>query len=234
MIAGSQVVAIVPARGGSKGIPRKNLAVLAGRTLLERAIDVAARVPAVDRIIVSTDDDEIAAVATAAGADVHVRPAALATDSSRVIEALRHCCDTVLDPAGAGNALLVLLEPTCPLRTPADVTACIEALAAGGCDAVATFTEAATNPWRTWRLVDGRPEHFIPGANPWLPRQELPAAHELTGAVYAFWRDHLRDPEREILSGDIRAVELPPERSLDIDTTLDLHLAESLLEEKES
>jgi len=230
VIGTRQVIAIVPARGGSKGIPRKNLAVVGGRTLLDRAVAVGRSVPAIDRVIVSTDDAEIAAAARAAGAEVHARPAHLATDTSKVIEAIRHLCDTLLDPAGAGNALLVLLEPTCPLRTPQDVTACIETLAAGG-DAVATFTSAATNPWRAWRIVDGRPEHFIAGANPWLPRQQLPPAYELTGAVYAFWRDNLRDPAREILAGEVRAVILPPERSLDIDTVRDLHVAEALLKE---
>ncbi|HOX24965.1 MAG TPA: acylneuraminate cytidylyltransferase family protein [Candidatus Krumholzibacteria bacterium] len=230
MIASRPVVAIIPARGGSKGIPRKNLARLGGVTLLERAIAVAREVPAVDRIVVSTDDAEIARVARAAGAEIHERPPRLATDASKVIEAIRHLCDTLLDPSGAGNALLVLLEPTCPLRTALDVARCVETLAAGG-DAVATFTAAATNPWRAWRITDGRPEHFVAGANPWLPRQQLPPAYELTGAAYAFWRDNLRDPRNEVLCGDVRAVILPPERSLDIDTVRDLHVAEALLKE---
>ncbi len=234
MIAGSEVIAIVPARGGSKGIPRKNLSQLGGLSLLERAIDVARKTAAVDRVVVSTDNDEIAGVATAAGAEVHHRPPELSTDTALVIDALRHCADTMLDPAGAGNALLLLLEPTCPLRTPADVIACIETLAAGGCDSVGTFTEAATNPWRAWTIEGGRPDQFVPGANPWLPRQKLPPAYELTGSVYAFWRDSLRDPERAILSGEIAAVILPRERSLDIDDALDLHVARALFEETDS
>ncbi len=232
MIGSRQVIAIVPARGGSKGIPRKNLALLGGRTLLERAIAVAREVPLVDRVVVSTDDEEIARVARDAGAEIHARPPHLATDGSKVIEALRHLCETLLDPAGLVNPLLVLLEPTCPLRAPHDVTACLELLAGGG-DCVATFTTAATNPWRAWRIADGRPEHFVAGANPWLPRQQLPPAFELTGAVYAFWRDNLRDPRHEVLCGDIRAVILPPERSLDIDTVRDLHVAEALLKESQ-
>jgi CMP-N-acetylneuraminic acid synthetase len=229
MVQSSPVIAIVPARGGSKAIPRKNLALLAGRTLLERAIDVAHGVEAIARTIVSTDDEEIAAVATAAGAEIHHRPAALATDTSKVIEAIRHLCETRLDPSGARNPMLVLLEPTCPLRQVDDVTRCIALLAAGGCDSVATFTTAATNPWRAWRIESDRARSFIDGANPWLPRQKLPPAYALSGAVYALWRDRLRDPDAEILSGVIGAVVLPPERSLDIDTVLDLEVAEALV-----
>ncbi len=229
MIDGKPVIAIVPARGGSKGIPRKNLQLLGGQTLLERAIAIGHATSAVDRIIVSTDNAEIAAVGRAAGADIHDRPAALATDGAKVIEALRHLCDTMLDGRGAGDALLVLLEPTCPLRAVEDVTACIERLAAGGCDSVATFTQAATNPWRAWHLDGDQPRYFVEGANPWLPRQKLPAAYELTGAVYAFWRANLLDVRNEVLCGAIRAVLLPPERSLDIDTLIDLDVAEALL-----
>jgi CMP-N,N'-diacetyllegionaminic acid synthase len=230
MIGGSQVIAIVPARGGSKGIPGKNLVRLKGRSLLQRAIDTAREVACVDRVVVSTDDPRIAGAATAAGAEVHHRPAALATDTSRVIEALRHLCDTHLDPTGAGNALLLLLEPTCPLRAASDVEQCARMLAEGGCDSVATFTPAATNPWRAWRIEENRPHTFIPGAVPWLPRQELPAAYELSGGVYAFWRDNLRDPANEILCGEIKALIVPPERSLDIDTVMDLAAAEALLD----
>jgi CMP-N,N'-diacetyllegionaminic acid synthase len=229
MIHDVQVIAIVPARGGSRGIPRKNLARLGGRTLLERAIDTARAVPAIDRVVVSTDDAEIARVARAAGAEVHDRPAALATDASRVIETIRHLCETLLDPTGAGNAILVLLEPTCPMRDPDDVRRCIERLARGDCDSVATFTPAEVNPWRAWRIEDDRPRHFVEGANPWLPRQQLPPAYRLSGAVYAFRRDNLRDPAHEILCGEIRAVILPPERSHDIDTPFDLRIAEALL-----
>ncbi|MFH1143682.1 MAG: acylneuraminate cytidylyltransferase family protein, partial [Candidatus Eisenbacteria bacterium] len=222
MIRAAQVVAVVPARGGSKGIPRKNLARLGGRTLVERAIDVARAVECIDRILVSTDDGEIARVAMAAGAEVHVRPSEMATDTSKVVEALRHLCDTMLDPAGAGNAMVVLLEPTCPFRSAADVSACIARLAAGGCDAVATFTPAKVNPWRTWAIEEDRPRSFIPGANPWLPRQQLPPAYQLSGAVYAFWRDNLRNPTHEVLCGEIRAVIIPAARSFDIDGPLDL------------
>jgi CMP-N,N'-diacetyllegionaminic acid synthase len=229
MIGAAQVIAIVPARGGSKGIPRKNLAKLGGRTLLERAIDVARAVDVIDRIIVSTDDPEIASVAVLAKAEVHLRPGNLSTDTSKVIDSIRHLCDTMLDPQGAENPLLVLLEPTCPLRSAEDIARCVGLLGAGGCDSVGTFTEAATNPWRAWRLECGRPLHFIDGANPWLPRQALPPAYQLSGAVYAFWRKNLRDPSNEILCGEIRAVVLPHERSLDIDTPVDLAVAEALL-----
>ncbi|MEZ4386119.1 MAG: sugar phosphate nucleotidyltransferase [Candidatus Krumholzibacteriia bacterium] len=131
-----------------QGHPRARTCSSSAATLLERAIGIGLATPAVDRVIVSTDDPEIAAVGRTAGAQIHARPSELATDGSKVIASLRHLGDTLLDAEGAGNALLVLLEPTCPLRAVADVTACIELLGEGRHDSVATFTAAHTNPWR--------------------------------------------------------------------------------------
>jgi CMP-N,N'-diacetyllegionaminic acid synthase len=228
LIRDTRVVAVVPARGGSKSIPRKNLAPLGGRPLLAWAIEVARATPTVDRVLVSTDDREIGGVAAALGAEVYWRPAALATDDAVVIDALRHLVRQ-LRAEGEEAGILVLLEPTCPLRSVEDVERCIE-FVAGGRDSAATFRTAELHPHRAWRIVDGAPRPFIDGAVPWLPRQKLPPAFQLNGAVYAVRMDRLMDEsEIGLLVGRAAAVLMPSERSIDIDTAHDLLVAEALL-----
>jgi len=229
MLNGEQVVAIIPARGGSKSIPGKNIRPLRGKPLLVWSIEVAQQVSEISRIIVSTDDDEITALARAHGAEVYARPPHLATDESLVIDALKDLLRT-LRTEGSAPEWIVLLEPTCPLRSPSDVRECLKLVAQGDVDSVATFTGAELNPHRAWRLVDGKPEVFIPGAVPWLPRQKLPEAYQLNGAVYVFRADLLAQETQSILLGRLGAVLMPRDRSLDIDDPIDFTVVEALLE----
>jgi N-acylneuraminate cytidylyltransferase len=225
-----RVVAVVPARGGSTTVPGKNLRDLGGRPLVAWPIDVAHETPAVDRVVVTTDDPDIAAVAREHGADVVDRPAELATDDALVVDALRHVVET-FEATGEDASVLVMLEPTCPLRTADDVERCLDRLATGDCDSVATFTEASLNPHRVWRVDDGRPEPYLPDANPFQPRQSLPEAYELTGGVYAFAVDALPETGSSLLFERPAAVEMAAERSVDIDTELDFAVAETLVAE---
>jgi len=228
LIRERRVVAVVPARGGSKSIPRKNLVSLGGRPLIAWSIEVGQTSRLVDRVLVSTDDREISDVATSLGAEVYWRPAALATDDAVVIDALRDVIRR-LRAEGETADILVLLEPTCPLRAVEDIEHCIE-LVAEGRDSAATFRTAELHPHRAWRIVDGAPCPFIDGAVPWLPRQKLPPAFQLNGAVYAVRMDRLLDEsEIGLLVGHAAAVLMPPERSIDIDTAQDLLVAEALL-----
>lgn len=219
----------MPARGGSKGVPRKNARPLGDTPLVARAIEVAAAVDAIDRTLVSTDDDEIAGIAREYGAEVSERPARLARDDSLVVETIRYTLDELRAAGGAPGAV-VLLEPTTPLRAPVDVERCLDRLAEDPVDSVATFTEAAVNPHRTWRLVDDQPEPYLPEADPWQPRQALPDTHQLNGAVYAFDADAVTEEGASLLFGTPAAVEMPPERSVDVDTEVDFAVAEALLE----
>lgn len=226
-------IAVIPARGGSRSIPHKNLAPLGGRPLLAWSIDVARRVPAIDRILVSTDDEAIAAAARAHGAEVSVRPAHLADDRARVIDALRDLLAR-LAAQGTHPRVLVLLEPTCPLREPADVEACLARLEDDDVDAVATFAPARVHPLRTWRLEDGRPRTYLPDVDPWAPRQQLPPAYQLNGGVYAFRADRFGPDAPSILFGRTAAVPMPEERSVDIDGPIDLLVAQALLDARRS
>ncbi len=230
MLNEKRVIAVIPARGGSKSIPGKNIRPLGGKPLLAWSIEVASEVSEIDRIIVSTDDAQIASVGRAYGAEVYARPPHLAGDEALVIDALKDLLQT-LQAEGETPEWVILLEPTCPLRKPEDVRDCLNLIARGGYDSVATFKDAELNPHRAWRLVDGVPEVFIDGAIPWLPRQKLPKAYQLNGAVYVFRANLLAQEANSLLVGKLGAVLMPRDRSQDIDDSVDFTIVEALLKE---
>jgi CMP-N,N'-diacetyllegionaminic acid synthase len=230
VIGGERVLAIIPARGGSKSVRLKNLHPLGGKPLLAWAIKAAQAVPEIDRILVSTDHDGIAAEARHRGAEVIDRPAELASDTALVADVLRHHLG-LLRGQGEEARYLLLLEPTAPFRLPRDLRACLLLMHEQGFDSAATFSEAALNPHRAWRIEAGVPEVFIQGAVPWTPRQKLPPAYMLNGLVYGLVIDRLPPGSPAILFGRIGAVLSEPERSLDIDDTRDFMVANALLDQ---
>lgn len=229
MVDDRTVIAVVPARGGSKTIPDKNLRRLGTKPLVAWSVDVAHSTPAVDRVVVSTDDDRIAEVAREYDAEVVDRPAALASDDALVVDTLRHVVSE-FERAGDPADHLVMLEPTCPLRSPDDVEACVDLLLTDEKDSVATFTDCSLNPHRAWRRTDDGVEPFVEGADPWQPRQALPDAYQLNGGVYAMRTATLPDDATGLLFGETGAVWMPPERSADIDDETDLVAAEAIVE----
>lgn len=230
MIGNERVVAIIPARGGSKSVKLKNLHPLGGKPLLAWPIEVAKQTPEIDRVIVSTDHEEIAQCARDHGAEVIMRPDDLASDTAMVADVLRHHI-TELRKEGETAKYLTLLEATAPFRLPRDVTACLNLLENEGLDSVATFMEAEINPHRTWKIENNHPDVFIEGAVPWKPRQLLPEAHQLNGAVYAFVMDNLPADAVGLLFGKTGAVTMERERSFDIDDKWDFVIANALLEQ---
>jgi N-acylneuraminate cytidylyltransferase len=224
------VIAVIPARGGSKSVPGKNIKELGGIPLIAWSIATAQRCPLVDRVIVSTDDAEIADVARHFGAEVYDRPAHLATDDALVIDTLRDL-GRRLQNEGELAEIMVLLEPTCPFRTVGDVTVCIERLIKEKLDSIATFKEAELNPHRAWRVESGRPRTFIEGSVPWLPRQQLPVAYQLSGDVYVFRHAGLGSDIQGLLFGQFGAVIVEGCNSLDIDNEHDFLLAEMMVRE---
>lgn len=229
MLNGERVVAVIPARGGSKSVPGKNIRLLKGKPLIVWSIEMARQVPEIDRVIVSTDDSQIAAISRDHGAEVYARPQHLATDEALVIDALKDLLQTLRSENEVAE-WFVLLEPTCPLRTADDVRDCLRKIATGSYDSVATFKDAELNPHRAWRIVDDAPEVFIAGVVPWLPRQKLPKAYQLNGAVYVFRADLLATEAVSLLVGRIGAVVMPRWRSQDIDDKIDFTIVEALLE----
>jgi len=228
MINNKRVIAVIPARGGSKTVPGKNIRPLGGRPLISWSIEVARQVSEIDRIIVSTDEPQIASISREHGAEVYARPPHLATDEALVIDALKNLIQT-LHAEREMPEWLILLEPTCPLRTADDIRDCLNLLAQGEYDSVATFKEAELNPHRAWSIVEGVPQVFISGAVPWLPRQKLPKAYQLNGAVYIFRAGLLAHETKSILVGNSAAVVMPRERSYDIDDSLDFLVVESIV-----
>lgn len=230
-MAGKNVLAVIPARGGSKGIPGKNIKDFAGKPLIAHSIDVALQCALITKTVVSTDDDKIAAVAEAHGAQVVKRPDELAADTSLVIDAIKHAILKV-EEEGEGVDFVLLLEPTSPFRRDEDLEKCVQVLLDDKADSVATFTDAHVSPNRLWRVTEDVVEPYIEGAVPWLPRQKQPKAHELTGQIYGISRDVLFANEGSIslLLGRKSAVITPRETALDIDTELDFMVAEKVVE----
>ena len=228
MIEGERVVAIVPARGGSKSIKNKNLRTLGGKELLAWPIGTARETPEIDRVIVSTDDAPIAEAARRLGAEHYQRPPEHATDEALVVDVIRHLRH-VLQAEGETARLAVLLEATSPFRTPAMISRCLRRLVEEGLDSVATFHPAAINPERVWRIENGTPRPFLEGAVPWRPRQLLTPAYQLNGAVYAFRLDRLPADGPGILFGRMGAEIVRAEDVVDIDDERDLAIANALL-----
>jgi CMP-N,N'-diacetyllegionaminic acid synthase len=231
MIKNNRVIAVIPARAGSKAVKDKNIHPLGGKPLIAWPIEVARNCPEIDRIIVSTDGAEIAAVASQWGAEVYERPAKLASDESVVIDTLRDLIAQLRDE-GEKAVYMLLLEATSPFRTASDIQTCLKLLVANDLDSVATFTEASLPPEKAWRIEGGVPVSYLDGADPWLPRQKTGKAWELNGAIYAFAVERLPDEGKTLLFGQTGAVLMPKERSIDINEKIDFLIAEAMFEMK--
>lgn len=222
------VIALVTARAGSKGVPGKNIRPLGGKPLIAWSIEAALQTPEIDRVVVSTDGEEVAEAAQAAGAEVLWRPARLADDQALSADVVRHAISE-LTATGAAAGHMALLQPTSPLRRASDISRCLHLLDQGGYDTVATFCQAATNPHRAWTIQNGVAGPFIQGADAWAPRQFLPPAWELNGAVYVFPTTGFPSTGPNVLFGRIGAIEMELDRSIDIDTEADFREAEAIL-----
>ncbi len=221
---------IIPARGGSKGIPRKNIKPLGGRPLIHYSIDAARRAGADDRhIILSTDDEEIAATGRLAGLPVdYMRPAELATDTAGSREVIIDAMDYA-DRTGIDYDCVVLLQPTSPLRTAADIRAALDRYRAD-IDMVVTVVEAASNPYYNCFETDAATGflHISKGDGLYTRRQDAPAAWEYNGAVYVINPASIRAMAMGAFPRRV-ASPMPRERSIDLDTPLDWLVAEEML-----
>jgi CMP-N-acetylneuraminic acid synthetase len=226
MIGTSTVLGLIPARGGSKGVPRKNLRSLGGKPLLQWTAEAALASGHLDRVILSTDDPEIEELGFRLGIEVPFRrPTKLATDTASAAQVVLHA----LGALGGRFGLIAYLQPTSPFRTAEDIDRSIERLVESGADACVSVHEA---PLRADLLfyVDGVGHMTsVTGSLPAALRQGSRICHVLNGAVYvaiiqAFERDRTFLTERTV------AYVMPPARSLDLDTPADFELAEAALE----
>ena len=231
MIEGKRVLALTPARGGSKGLPGKNIRPLCGKPLVAWPIEIAKASKYVDQIIVSTDSDEIADVSRQYGAATSKRPDHLATDTAIVADLVRDLLLTLRE-SGEEFDYVVLLEATSPMRTTQMVDECIETMFKTGADSIATFSEADPPPTRLWKIEDGLASVFLENANPWLPRQQQQQAYHLNGLVYGFRVDtFLSTPGDTLFVGKGAAV-VTDVLCVDIDTLEDFNLASYLIGEQ--
>lgn len=224
-ISRSRVLGIIPARGGSKGILRKNLRNLGGMPLLAHSIRAALQSKTIDLVVVSTEDSEIAAVAASFGATVINRPAELATDTVQNNDVVRHAIQTM----GEHFSHIALLQPTSPLRQAVHIDECLTPLLAGSACSVMTVTQVEHHPGKALFLSSAnevRP--FTTASDMEARRQDLPLVYRQNGAVYALAAaDFLR--ENKFILSPCRASLMPQELSMDIDTEFDLLIAEYYL-----
>lgn len=224
-----RVLGLVPARGGSRGIPFKNIVALAGIPLIAHTLRAAHASGVLDRIVVSTDSPKIAEVAREHGADVpFLRPAELSTDRTPTIDAALHAVTTLADQ-GDEFDVLVLLQPTQPLRTADDIAGALALHAAQG-EAVASVCPVGDHPLLIRTLAnDGRLGLFMDGDSS-IPRQEMPPLWRVNGCVYVNAITELSPQTR--LNHNPLGYAMPRERSIDIDDLFDLQLAEELLRQR--
>ena len=230
-MAANGVVAFVFARGGSKGLPGKNLRLLAGKPLVAHAIEHARAVSRIDRGIVSTDSVEIAQVARSFGAEVpFMRPAELATDQAPEWLSWQHALAFLRQEEGVLPAVMISVPVTAPLREPQDIERCLDLYLAGGVDIVVTVSEAHRSPYfnMVQRRSDGTMELVVPTLKEFARRQDVPAVFDMTTIAYVANPEFVLTKD-SIFQGRVRAVETPPERAIDIDTLLDFEIAEFLM-----
>lgn len=223
------VLGLICARGGSKGVPRKNLRLLGGKPLIAWSVEVALRAPSISRLIVSTDDPEIAAVARAYGAEVpFLRPAELAQDTSPEWLVWQHAIRSLAEAEGRQPEILVNIPPTSPLRQPEDVESCVARLLATDADIALTVTESHRNPHFNMVTFQGESVALAAGGKRITRRQDAPPVFDITTVAYAA-RSAFVLSAGHIFEGNVTATVVPPARALDIDTELDFAFAEFLL-----
>ena len=227
------VLGIIPARGGSKGLPDKNLMPLAGQSLVARAAAAARDSGVVDRVILTTDSSAIADEGRRAGIEVpFIRPAALAADDTPMLPVLRHAVET-LEASGWTAEIILLLQPTSPLRQPSHLRDAVTRLRESGADSVVSVVEVPRHlsPDYVMRVVGDELKPFLPEGERTTRRQDARAAYVRDGTVYAFWRDTLMRHD-SIYGSRCLPLIIPAEESVTIDVPADWAAAERLLHER--
>lgn len=220
-----RILAVIPARGGSKGLPGKNIRLLAGKPLIAWTIEAAARSRRLTRTVISTDDPGIAEVARKWDGDVpFLRPAEIATDTASSEDVLFHA----LDASGEDFDWVCLLQPTSPLRTGLDIDGCIDACLEAEADCAFSVCVPPKSPYiMFWLDGGGRMAPLLPQP-PSLRRQDLPAVYVPNGAIYVARVGWLRQSRRLVAGGAVGFV-MPESRSVDIDYDTDFMIAEARL-----
>jgi CMP-N-acetylneuraminic acid synthetase len=225
------IIAFIFARGGSKGLPGKNIRMLGGKPLIAWSIEQASSISNITRIIVSTDSEEIAEVARQYGAETpFIRPAELSGDDAPEWLAWRHALNYIKNVDGALPDLMLSIPTTSPLRQQIDIEKCINEYQKGIVDVVVTISESSRSPY--FNMVkyneDGTVSLVMRSNQGIYRRQDAPKTYDMTTVCYAIRPEFVMSNET-IFSGKVGAVKVPAERCVDIDTLLDFEFAEFLL-----
>ena len=229
-ITSMRYVALVCARGGSKGLPGKNIKPLGGIPLIGRSIQAAKQISRLDRIIVSTDSEEIASVAREYGAEVpFIRPAELAKDTSSEWLVWQHAINYLEKNDFNRVDAIVNLPTTAPLRSATDIENCLNEYEKGNVDAVITVTAAHRSPYfnMVTNNLEGYSSLVITGDTV-TRRQDTPIVYDMTTVAYVVNANYVKNSSG-LFDGKVRSVSIPIERAIDIDTEFDFKIAECLL-----
>lgn len=221
-----RILGVIPARGGSKGVPRKNIREIAGKPLIEWTIEEAKQSKYIDRLILSSEDEEIIDIARSLTCEVpFVRPKELAKDDTPGVEPVIHAIKALPEKFD----YVVLLQPTSPLRNSQDIDECVELCIHRKAKTCVSVTEPDKSPYWMYRLdEEQRMRPLISTDRFYFRRQDLPKAYALNGAVYVADCQWLVE-NRTFLTDDTLAYRMPTERSLDIDTEMDFQFLEFLV-----
>tara|TARA_B110000090_G_scaffold184582_1_gene212062 strand:- start:3271 stop:3975 length:705 start_codon:yes stop_codon:yes gene_type:complete len=225
-----KAVAFIFARGGSKGLPGKNIRLLAGKPLIAWSIEHARAVQRIERVIVSTDSQEIANVARKYGAEVpFIRPAELSSDTSPEWLAWRHALSYMRQTEGSMPDVMISIPATAPLRLPLDIENCLDEYEKGNVDVVITVTDAQRSPYFNMvkENADGTVGLVIPPQTKVTRRQDAPTVYDIATVAYVASPDFVM-ANQSAFEGRVRSVHVPVERAIDIDTLMDFEIAEIL------
>lgn len=230
MLKNKRILGLVVGRGGSKGIPRKNIRPLCGKPLIAYAVIPGKESKYVDRLIVSSDDAEIIEVAKSYGAEApFVRPPELASDTAKALPVIQHAIKFCEEQEGKKYDFVVYLEPTGPLRLVSDIDGAIEKAVDTGADSVVGLMELEdANPVRVKKIVNDKIEPFCIPEPEGLRRQDQEKAYLRNGSVYVFRRDNIME-NNSLWGGVSRPFVMPRERSVNIDEESDFLVAEYFL-----
>jgi len=227
-----KLLSIIPARGGSKGIPRKNLAKINGRPLIEYSIKAALDVNQITDLIVSTDDKEIADIARELGAQVpFIRPLELATDQAQSAPVVMHAVEFMEKLKGYKYDAVLMLQPTCPLRKSLHIKKALDIYQSSDYDSLVSVVSVSQHPYRMKKLVGDKLINYIDqGFENMKPRQELPEVYIRNGAIYLCSRSVIMD-KKVLVGQNCYGLVMNDFESVNIDRKLDLVLAETILRE---
>lgn len=230
MYGNKRILAVIPARGGSKRLPNKNIKELCGKPLISWSVDAGLKSKYIDKLIVSTDSDEIAKVSKKSGADVpFIRPDYLATDSASSFDVIKHSIEC-LGNKGEHYDYLVLLQPTSPLRTTEDIDLAIEELFSKKANSVTSVCEVDHSPlWSNTLPKNHSMNNFIRKSARGKNSQELNTYYRINGAVYVCLIKSLLEEKSFISKSKSFAYVMDKKKSVDIDTELDFIIAETIL-----